>query len=120
MSGHPVIGDAEVAYGGVIEHAGSSGRNRAHRELLVARHPQLADREHVKRRAECLRDGGGDWDAPTRQAQHDHAGVTGEMEKATCEDRTGGPAVVIGERHHEESLSSPHVAWPGEFWCQAM
>ena len=50
-------GDAEVAYGGVIEHAGSSGRNRAHRELLVARHPQLADREHVKRSAECLRTG---------------------------------------------------------------
>jgi peptidyl-prolyl cis-trans isomerase A (cyclophilin A) len=73
LSGNPVdqrLGRLQHLHHPIVEDADAAGGDGPHRQLLVARHAQLADQEHVQRRAQHFRDLVGDRDAAPRQGQH--------------------------------------------------
>ncbi len=53
----------------MVHHAHAAAGDRAHRQLLLPRHAELADDEDVERRAECRRDAMRHWHAASRQAE---------------------------------------------------
>jgi hypothetical protein len=70
-----IVRNAQTGHHVVIEHAHAAGRDRTHRQLLVAGNPQLAHEKHVQGCAEdpghLVRDGY----AATREGQDDHIGA---------------------------------------------
>jgi hypothetical protein len=63
----------------VVEHADAAGRDRAHRQFLVARRAELADQEHVQGRAQRPRHLVPDRHAAARQRQYDHVVAAREV-----------------------------------------
>ena len=49
---HLLVGDVQAGHHVVVHHHAAAAGQRAHRELRPARHPELADQEHVQRRAQ--------------------------------------------------------------------
>ena len=68
----PSLGDPGRPHDVLVQHPDTSRRDRAHRQLLVARDAELADYEHVERSLERARDLGRDRHPATRQAEHHH------------------------------------------------
>ena len=66
-----------------------SRRDGAHRQLLVARHAQLADHEDVERGLERLGDFEGDGHAAARQGQYQHVRATGVRDQLFGEFSAG-------------------------------
>src|SRR5438552_10902580 len=62
--------DAEAVDDVAIQNLDPAGGDRAHGELLMAGHAQLADDEHVERSVEGLGDFQGNGYSPARQSEH--------------------------------------------------
>ena len=82
-----VAGNAERVDDLVVHQANAAARDRAHRELLVSGHAELADDEHVERHAERPRHLARDGHTAARQGQHDHVvaiAVAGQTSQPTA------------------------------------
>jgi hypothetical protein len=67
-----LLGDLQRADDLPVQHARAPGGDGAHGQLLVPRHAELADDEHVERRSKPERDRQRDRQPPAGQGQHQH------------------------------------------------
>jgi hypothetical protein len=92
--------DAEPAHEALVEHDHPAARDRAHRELLVARNAQLPDDEDAERRAELLCHLVPDRDAAPWQGEHDHVVPAGVVAQALREQPSRFRPVTEASRLH--------------------
>ena len=97
-----IVRDPEAPHELVIEHTHAAARDRAHRQLLVARDAQLAHDKDVERRAERTGDFVCDGHATARERQHEHVraiGVSGELGRQAAGPPRGDRERDLAQRH---------------------
>ena len=86
--------NAEVANQIFTQDFDASGRDRAHGELGMTRHPELADQKDVEGHGELRGDFERHGNAAARQSQHDDVGSVGVFGQLRCELAAGVSTVA--------------------------